>query len=132
VQTTTVVIANVDVLSVSIEDFNGDMSESILIVAVDWLWWYVSLSIVNGLCNCCSHFAALQASEWTMHLPSNVDMAVRGYLLIVVMIHVNQIASTRDYHSEVDTISHDAKHHLAKRNMISVRRLLAGLHLSRM
>jgi hypothetical protein len=34
---------------------------------------------VNVLCNCCSHFAALEASEWTMHLPSNVDMAIRPY-----------------------------------------------------
>jgi hypothetical protein len=31
------------------------------------------------------------------------------------MIHVIPAASTRDYHSEVDTISHEAKHFLAKR-----------------
>jgi hypothetical protein len=30
------------------------------------------------------------------------------------MIHVIQIASTRDYHSEVGTISHEAKQILAK------------------
>jgi len=33
-----------------------------------------------------------------------VDFDVRGSLLIAVMIHVIQIASTRDYHSEVDTL----------------------------
>jgi hypothetical protein len=31
------------------------------------------------------------------------------------MIHVIQTASTHDYHSEVDTISHEAKQLLAKR-----------------
>jgi hypothetical protein len=60
------------------------------------------------------------------------DACVRGSLLIAVMIHVDRTASTRDYHSEVDTISHEAKHLLAERNMRSVRRPLAGLHLSRM
>jgi len=41
-------------------------------------------------------------------------------------------ARTRDYHSEVDTIGHEAKHLLAYQHMLSVRRPLAGLHLSRM
>jgi len=40
------------------------------------------------------------------------DRSVRGSPLIAVMIHVTE-ASTLDYHSEVDTISHDAKHLLA-------------------
>ena len=34
--------------------------------------------------------------------------SVRGSPLIAVMIHVTE-ASTRDYHLEVDTISHEAK-----------------------
>jgi len=40
-------------------------------------------------------------------------------------------ASTRDYHLEVDTISHEAKHLLAYQPMSSVGWSLAGLHLSR-
>jgi hypothetical protein len=40
---------------------------------------------------------------------------VRGSLLIAVMIHVIQTASTRDYNSEVDTFSHEAQHLLVKR-----------------
>jgi hypothetical protein len=62
-------------------------------------------------------------------LPQKQD--VRGCPLIAVMIHVTE-ASTRDYHSEVDTSSHEVKHLLAYRLMISVRWPLAGLHLSRM
>jgi len=41
-------------------------------------------------------------------------------------------AITRDYHLEVDTIGHEAKHLFAYQHMSSVRRPLAGLHLSRM
>jgi hypothetical protein len=58
---------------------------------------------VHCLCVCghprqapcvCGHFSHLK----------QVDFDVRGSLLIAVMIHVIQIASTRDYHSEVDTL----------------------------
>ena len=42
--------------------------------------------------------------------------AVRGSPQIAVMIHVIQ-ASTLDYHSEVDIISHEAKHLLANECM---------------
>jgi len=41
-------------------------------------------------------------------------------------------AITHDYHMELDTISHEAKHLLAYQCMSSVRWPLAGLHLSRM
>jgi len=37
----TVVIGNVRVFSLGFEDSHGDMSESTLIVAVDWQWWLV-------------------------------------------------------------------------------------------
>ena len=38
-QISTVVIANVDVFSSSIDDSHSDNSESSLIVTVDWQWW---------------------------------------------------------------------------------------------
>jgi hypothetical protein len=38
-QISTVVIANVDVLSSSFDDSHGDKSESTLVVTVDWQWW---------------------------------------------------------------------------------------------
>ena len=38
-QISTVVIANVDMLSSSFDDSHGDKSESTLIVAVDWQRW---------------------------------------------------------------------------------------------
>jgi len=38
-QISTVVIANVDVLSSSFDDSRGDMSESTLVVAVHWQRW---------------------------------------------------------------------------------------------
>jgi len=56
---------------------------------------------------------------------------VRGCPLIAVLIHVSE-ASTRDYHLEVGTIGHKAKHLLAYQFMLSTRWFLAGLHLSRM
>ena len=52
---------------------------------------------------------------------------VRGSLLIAVIIHVIQIASTRDYHSEVDTISHEAKHLLAKRKHVISQTAFSGV-----
>jgi len=50
---------------------------------------------------------------------------VRGSPLIAVMIHGTE-ASTRDYHMELDTISHEAKHLLAHQLMSSARGPLAG------
>ena len=38
-QISTVVIANVNVLSSSFDESRGDKSESTLIVGVDWQWW---------------------------------------------------------------------------------------------
>jgi hypothetical protein len=51
---------------------------------------------------------------------------VRGSPLIAVMIHVIP-ASTRDYHSEVDTIGHDAKHLLAQGNIMVSQTALSGV-----
>jgi len=38
-QISTVVIANVDVFSLSFDDSGGDKVQSTMIVAVDWQWW---------------------------------------------------------------------------------------------
>jgi hypothetical protein len=52
---------------------------------------------------------------------------VRGSLLTAVMIHVIQIVSTRDYHSEVDTISHKAKQLLAERKHVIRQMAFSGV-----
>jgi len=48
-QISTVVTPNIDVFSLSFDDSCGDTSESTLIVAVDWQWWWVVLRTVNIL-----------------------------------------------------------------------------------
>jgi len=51
-QISTVVIANVDVLSSNFDDTHGEMSESTLIIAVDWQqWWVFVVNVILYLKN---------------------------------------------------------------------------------
>jgi hypothetical protein len=65
-------------------------------------------------------------SESCLHGVREHMPAVRGSPLTAVMIHVIS-ASTSDYHSEVDTIGHDAKHLLAKRDMLVSQMAFSGV-----